>query len=226
MWMLAAILTICSTSVMTSCSEDDDNDSPKGKTDIEQQRLEEWEPCKKLTYISGIDSEDPDLQNVIRQRFPNQTQDLQKAEVAFVSIPTALPRIDELSDFYNRGGLIVMMRPSEEGFDSLGDGYLDDEDDGEEGYWDDENNDSEDFFASEEMDEVFFAYNKYEQHYTMYEEPEFDGKYTDEIKEMYEKLQRMMDQMNQQNNNKDGKHDPDPSAGEPPLQRCPDGLIL
>ena len=184
MWMLAAILTICSTSVMTSCSEDDDNDSPKGKTDIEQQRLEEWEPCNKLTYISGIDSEDPDLQNVIRQRFPNQTQDLQKAEVAFVSIPTALPRIDELSDFYNRGGLIVMMRPSEEGFDSLGDGYLDDEDDGEEGYWDDENNDSEDFFASEEMDEVFFAYNKYEQHYTMYEEPEFDGKYTDEIKEM------------------------------------------
>ena len=184
MWMLAAILTICSTSVVTSCSEEDDNDSPKGKTDIEQQRLEEWEPCNKLTYISGIDSEDPDLQNVIRQRFPNQTQDLQKAEVAFVSIPTALSRIDELGDFYNRGGLIVMMRPSEEGFDSLGDGYLDDEDDGEEGYWDDEYNASEDFFASEEMDEVFFAYNKYEQHYTMYEEPEFDGKYTDEIKEM------------------------------------------
>ena len=77
-----------------------------------------------------------------------------------------------------------MMRPSEEGFDSLGDGYLDDEDDGEEGYWDDEYNASEDFFASEEMGEVFFAYNKYEQHYTMYEEPEFDGKYTDEIKEM------------------------------------------
>ena len=70
-WMLAAILIISSTSVMTSCSEDDDNDSPKGKTDIEQQRLEEWEPCNKLTYISGIDSEDPDLQNVIRQRFPN-----------------------------------------------------------------------------------------------------------------------------------------------------------
>lgn len=34
--MLAAILTICSTSVVTSCSEEDDNDSPKGKTDIEQ----------------------------------------------------------------------------------------------------------------------------------------------------------------------------------------------
>ena len=181
--MLAAILTISGTSVITSCS-DDDNASSNDKTNIEQQQLEEWEPCNKLTYISGIENEDPDLQNVIRQRFPNQTQSLNEAEVAFFSTSTALANLKELGDFYNRGGLIVMMRPSAEGFDSLGDDYLDDNDDGEEGYWDDEDNDDEDFNDNEEMDEVFFAYNKYEKHYTMYEEPEFNGNYTDEINEM------------------------------------------
>jgi len=103
----------------------------------------------KLTYISGIENEDPDLQNVIRQRFPNQTQSLNEAEVAFFSTSIALANLKELGDFYNRGGLIVMMRPSAEGFDSLGDDYLDDNDDGEEGYWDDEDNDDEDFNDNE-----------------------------------------------------------------------------
>ena len=40
LWMIAAILTLCGTSMITSCSEDD-NALPNNKTSIEQQQFEE-----------------------------------------------------------------------------------------------------------------------------------------------------------------------------------------
>ena len=185
LWMMAAILTICcNVMTLTSCSIEDNSLSVDTNPDIEQQILEEWEPCNKLTYISGIENEDPDLQAVIHQRFPNQTQSLSNAEVAFVSFATANANLVELGEFYERGGLIVMMRPTENDFDAMGDDYLYIDEEDEEGYWDDDDKDDEDFTDNNELDEVFFAYKKYEDHYTMYEEPEFDGNYTDEINEM------------------------------------------
>ena len=184
--MLATILTFCGvTAVMTSCSDDDDKSSP-AMSDIERQQLEEWEVCSKPTFISGIEGEDPDFQAVINQRFPNQVGTLAEAEVAFLNYATAHAHLDALSDFYNRGGLIVIMRPTETGFDSLGDDYLDDGDDGEEGYFDDDDDEDERFTENEQMDEIFFAYNKFEEHYTMYEEIPFDGNYTDEVTELSE----------------------------------------
>lgn len=100
-------------------------------SDIERQQLEEWEVCPQPTFISGIEGEAPDFQAVVNQRFPNQVGTLAEAEVAFLNYATAHAHLDALGDFYNRGGLIVMMRPTETGFDSLGDDYLDDGDDGE-----------------------------------------------------------------------------------------------
>ncbi|MBQ6965024.1 MAG: hypothetical protein IJP82_04970 [Bacteroidaceae bacterium] len=180
--MLAAILSLCAASIFTSC-HDDDNNSSSTSTDIEQQKLEEWEPCNKLTYIAGIDNEDIDLQAVIRDRFPNQTQSLSNAEVAFVDYTTAFAHINEMDDFYDRGGLIVMMRPTGVDFEKLSQ-YIDDDDD-EDGYIGDDNFDVDELFSNnDQMEEVFYAYNKYEKHYTMYEEQGFDGNYTDEINEM------------------------------------------
>ncbi|MBR0045566.1 MAG: hypothetical protein IJP75_01570 [Bacteroidaceae bacterium] len=179
--LFAAILTLCGTmTTFTSCHDDDSTPSSQPLTDLDRQKLEEWETCTKLTYIAGIENENPDLQAVIRERFPNQTKSLANAEVAFIDLATALANIDALGDFYDQGGLIVMMRPSETGFESLGDEYLSDEEENEEGYREDD----EDFMDNEEMEEVFFAYNKFEEHYTMYEEHAFNGQYTDEINEM------------------------------------------
>ena len=205
LWMMSAILTFCgSVMTLTSCSKEDntvaDNTVPDNTTsDIERLRLEEWKPCNKLTYISGIESENPDLQAVIRQRFPNQTQSLSNAEVAFVSFTTAKANLNELGDFYKRGGLIVMMRPTENDFDTMGDDYLNTGEEGEEGYWDDAVEYDELFTDDDEMDEIFFAYNRYNAHYTMYEEPEFDGNYTDEINEMPEEEWEAMQAAYEQN---------------------------
>lgn len=44
------------------------------------------------------------------------------------------------------------------------------------------------------MEEIFFAFNKFEEHYTMYEETPFDGNYTDEVTELSEEdLQAIQD---------------------------------
>lgn len=202
-WTMAAILAICSTSVMTSCrSNDDDVVPPENNnsiSDIERQKQEEWEPSDKLTFISGIEDEDPDFQSVLRQRFPKQTTNLDEAEVAFVSQSTALANIDKLDDFYNRGGLIVMMRPSELNFEALGD-YLSDDDD-EEGYWDDDFDVDELFSENEQMEEVFYAYNKYQKHYTMYEEKPFDGNYPEEATELSEEVQQAIKDYHEQHPN-------------------------
>ena len=182
---MSVIFTCCGiVTILTSCVKEDNNVPDNPISDIERQRQEAWKPCNKLTYISGIENENPDLQAVIRQRFPNQTQSLGNAEVAFVSYTTAMANLNELGDFYKRGGLIVMMRPTEKDFDAMGDDYLNTGKEGEEGYWDDGVKNDEHFTDDDEMDEIFFAYNRYKAHYTMYEESAFDGNYTDEINEM------------------------------------------
>ena len=189
--MLAAILTLCGAMTLTSCSDDDNksNNNSSSNPDIERQKMEEWEPCNKLTYISGIENEDPDLQAVIRERFPNQTTDLSNAEVAFVSFTVAKANAKAMNDFYNRGGLVVMMRPSMEDFEAMDDLLDDDEYEDEEGYWDDDINDNLFFSESEEMDEIFYAFNKFDEYYTMFEEKPFDGNYEEEDTELSEEIE-------------------------------------
>ncbi len=64
---LALAMVITAGMTLTSCSKEDNSLPDNTTSDIERQRLEEWKPCNKLTYISGIESENPDLQAVIRQ---------------------------------------------------------------------------------------------------------------------------------------------------------------
>ena len=195
---LTLAMVITADMSLTSCSVEDNSLPDNPISDIERQRLEEWKPCNKLTYISGIENENPDFQAVIRQRFPNQTQSLGNAEVAFVNLATAKANLNELADFYKRGGLIVMMRPSDSVFDAMGDDYLNTGEEGEEGYWNDDVEYDEHFTDDDGLDEIFFAYNRYKAHYTMYEEPAFDGNYTDEINEMSEEEWEAMLAANEQ----------------------------
>ena len=132
-----------------------------------------------------MEGEDPDLQTVIRQRFPNQTGSLSEAEIAFVSHTTAAANLSELKDFYKRGGLIVMMRPDGNKFDLLGDDYLSADDD-------------EDFSDNNQLNELFFAYNINEKHYTMYEAPLFDGVYDDEEPQMTDEEWQAIEEANKQ----------------------------
>lgn len=188
--ILAAILTLCGASVFTSCSDDDNNSNNlSNNSDIEKQKLEEWEPCNKLTYISGIENEDPDLQAVIKNRFPNQTKNLSNAEVAFVSFTTARANAEALDDFYERGGLVVMMRPTVEDFEAMDDLLDDDDEEDEEGYWDDELDDSMFFTDSEELDEIFLAFNKLDEYYTLYEEKIYEGYGEEEATELSDEIE-------------------------------------
>ena len=164
---LAAVLCCAmTTSVFTACK--DDENTPQETQTKPAEQTEVWKTCEKLTFISGLEGEDPVFQKVIRQRFPNQTGSLSEAEIAFVSHATAAAHLSELKDFYKRGGLIVMMRPDDHQFDLLGDDYLSEDDD-------------EDFSDNDQLNELFFAYNKDEKHYTMYKTPKFDGVYDVEV---------------------------------------------
>ena len=180
-WLLGLFVAVSSACAMSSCSSDDDEPVPPQPevSDLEREKLAEWEPCEKLTYISGIESEDADFQSVLRQRFPRQTNNPAEAEVAFVNLAAAKAHYKELNEAYNRGALIVMMRPNRIDMAELAE-YLVDDDEDEEGYWDDDQTVDDFFSENEQLEEIFYAYTKADQFYTMYGEKPFDGNYPEE----------------------------------------------
>ena len=183
--VLAVVLCCTTMMVFTACSDSDDNSGGSSSlSDIERMRLEEWVACSKPTFISGIENENPAFQSVIRQRFPNRVGSIREADIAFVSYATAMANLSDMADFYERGGLVVMMRPDEVKFGLMADGYLPDGDD-------------EDFCGDEHLDELFYAYNKDEKHYTMYEEPPFDGVYEEAPEMSDEELKAIEEAGNQ-----------------------------
>lgn len=173
LWMLAAILTLCGTALFTSCHDDDDNSNNSStNTDIEELREIEWKKCAQPTFFlnEAFEYEDEDFVAALRYRFPNQVSSMKQAEVAFVTPNWMMKHIPELSEFYDRGGLIVMMRPKES-LKNLIDNLPDDLNDL--------------FFSdNEQMEELFYAYSNGNRYYTLYDEPEFDGEYDDEVTEM------------------------------------------
>ena len=180
--MAAAAIMLMTMTGLTSCNDNDDVTPTSPET--AGQPVEVWKTCQKPTFISGIETEDPDFQTVIRQRFPNQVGSLSEAEIAFVSHATAAANQTALKDFYERGGLIVMMHPDAGKFDKNGD-YLP-------GYND------EHFCDNEQFDELFYAYNIAEKHFTMFEEPPFDGIYDDEVTEMSSEEWAAIEEANKQ----------------------------
>ena len=65
-WMFAAILTICGTSVLTSCSKDDDNNSVVKPT---KEYFTLWNQCEALTALQDFvkDVTNPNSPNYIRE---------------------------------------------------------------------------------------------------------------------------------------------------------------
>ena len=104
----AAILT-CGLFVFTSCSVDDKvGDLPyeegiEEKTDINSV----VNICKSTAYIRGVGNMPYELQQAVYQIFPNVVNDFNKADVAIVDITTEFEKLEDIADFYDRGGLIV-----------------------------------------------------------------------------------------------------------------------
>ena len=118
----------------------------------------QWKNCPKSAFIGSLEGEDADFKEVLNNRFPNKAA-ISDAEIAFVSPNEAVAMGEQLADFYNRGGLLVVMRPTSSNYGTLPDEVED-----------------EDFTDNEAYDELFFAFNNKEQHYTMIAEPESDEK--------------------------------------------------
>lgn len=114
LWYAAAILT-CGLLVITSCSEKDDNvgglpyeDGVEEMVDINSI----VETCNSTAYIKGIDTMPYELQEAIYHVFPNVVSDFNQADVAIVDLTTVLENVEEISHFYDKGGLLVCFYPS------------------------------------------------------------------------------------------------------------------
>lgn len=175
-WLNAALLV--SAMACVSCSDDNnDNNNSGGQSQTDRQLIDslleqEWVKCAEPTFIASgcFDGEDEDFQKAVRHRFPNQVGSPAQAEVAFTTLDWLHAHEDEMEALYDRGGLVVLIRPQESlraFMANLSEGM-------------------EDFIFSdnEQLDELFYAFNNRNRYYTMYEVEEFDGNYTDDIKEM------------------------------------------
>lgn len=135
--------------------------------------------CQLPVYFGKLSTVDESLQHVFRNRFPNSTS-VEQAKVAFVDPYECLTIDDDLIDFYERGGLIVVLRPTDQNYHVLPESIKDD-----------------DFNDNEQLEELFFAFNKFEQHYTMIDEPKFSGMYN--LVERNDEQMRLSDEYGQQN---------------------------
>lgn len=165
---------LAAVSMLMACS-DNDNPEPQTANSIGDGFVlnpnVQWVTCQQPTFIGTLGQEDEDLISVLNDRFPNRAA-IGDAEIAFVTPEEAAALGTQIDDFYDRGGLLVMMRPTVSNFGLLSDTVRDG-----------------DFTDNQDVDELFFAFNKYEQHYTMIDEPEFDG--------VYQAVESSEDQMNE-----------------------------
>jgi hypothetical protein len=158
LWMLHLLVAV-SMLLLTACKDSDNSPTPapKGADGYIVNPNPQWKNCEKAVYFGGLAQESDAFKQVLDARFPNQTP-VGEADIAFVSPSEAMALASELKALYDRGGLIVVMRPTETNYYSLPDEIED-----------------EDFTDNADMDELFFAFNLFEQHYTMIAEPEFEG---------------------------------------------------
>jgi len=159
---------------MTSCDESDnsipDSDIPQPPATIEELQEAEWEKCTKKTFIAPdvFDAEAPDFEAVIHDRFTKLTGSLAEAEVAFVDQLWIAANEKAVNEFFDRGGLVIIMRPSmsiDECLDKI----------------DNEAGSAPMFNDNLLWEELLFAFNKNDEAYTLYDQKEFNGVYTDEI---------------------------------------------
>lgn len=117
--------------MLTSCNNNDDAvQTPEERTNSNDGFVvnpdAQWKVCQANTYIDGLEQEYPALLEVINARFPNQTA-IEEAEIAFVTPEKAMALDKKIEDFYERGGLIVVMHPTVSNLSTLPEAVQDDD---------------------------------------------------------------------------------------------------
>lgn len=112
-WYAAAILT-CGLLVFTSCSVDDNASGATNENSVEEMVdiSSAVDICKSKAYIRGIGTMPLELQQAVYEIFPNVVEDFNQADVAIVDVTTVFEKLEDLADFYDKGGLVVCFYPS------------------------------------------------------------------------------------------------------------------
>ena len=107
-----ALSTMLAAMTLTSCTQNDDNPAADyTDTPAVEDLLKDMEKVTANAYISDVTNEH--IREAMQRRFTNQTS-LDEAEIAVVT-PQEIGTYDgKLLELYNRGGLVVILKPDKE----------------------------------------------------------------------------------------------------------------
>ena len=153
-WMMAAILT-CGTFVLSSCVDKEDNPASEPVEESVEYLVDpstRWKQREEATFIAGIGALPMEFQQALGKTFTNVVNNLDDAEVAIMDMDAVAANFDELDEFYEKGGLLIIIPKGDEtilkavGFDDLA-GW-------DELLWACHNESNDDFYLMNEPDEV------------------------------------------------------------------------
>jgi len=155
LWTLSVVLS-CGSFVMSSCVDSSDN--PYGvpyEVGIDEMVPDslKWATCNLPVYFSGISNLSLELQQALGMCFPNTVSSMDEAKIAIVDVPTAIEKVDELADYYENDGLVVLLTPDLGNYEKTEDLGYDNLDGWDEMLWA-SHNEREDFYLINEPDEV------------------------------------------------------------------------
>ena len=116
-WMLAAILTISGAMALTSCSDKDDNPVNEPVEESVEYLIDpstRWKQREEPTFIAGIGALPMEFQQALSQTFTNVVNNLNDAEVAIMDMDAVAANFDELDEFYEKGGLLIIIPKGDE----------------------------------------------------------------------------------------------------------------
>ena len=153
-WIITAILT-CGSFALTACV--DNNDTPVNEPVEESIEYltdpsTRWTQREELTFIAGIGALPLELQQALGKTFPNVVNNLDDAEVAIMDMDALAANFDELDEFYENGGLLIIIPKGDQnllkevGFEDLS-GW-------DELLWACHHESNDDFYLLNEPDEV------------------------------------------------------------------------
>ena len=154
-WMIAAILTISGAMALTSCSDKDDNSVNEPVEESVEYLVDpstRWQQREEPTFIAGIGALPMEFQQALGQTFTNVVSNLDNAEIAIMDMDAVAANFDELDEFYENGGLLIIIPKGDEnllkavGFEDLS-GW-------DELLWACHNESNDDFYLMNEPDEI------------------------------------------------------------------------
>ena len=153
-WMMAAILA-CGSFALSSCVDNDDNPVSEPVEESVEYLVDpstRWQQREEPTFIAGIGALPMEFQQALSQTFTNVVNNLDDAEVAIMDMDAVAANFDELDEFYEKGGLLIIIPKGDEtilkavGFEDLS-GW-------DELLWACHNESNDDFYLMNEPDEV------------------------------------------------------------------------